>query len=448
MTLQRHLGVPARSNYDSSVLAPDLPSLQRQESIFVLINLSLISALLLLQTLFASYWGRPSRSLLLVLGAGFVLKAVELVWVRSLTRPLNSQGRMLLTWGSIFLNLSLALLLTVLVDREDAPYFVLMVVPIVEVAFRCTLPLVLGIIAASAYLNFYFVWHFFRLHPPVELGEYFEAGISSLIFAVVGLLVWALVNHLRGKELDLAHNLGELKRTRTRLLEEEKLAAVGRLSSAIAHEIRNPVAMISSSLATATSPGLGASEREEMFAIAAKEASRLEHLTSEFLDYARPRRPTVVPSSVVEMVGYVADLCRAHAAQKGVGLALDLSQELVADIDAAQIQQALLNLVMNAVEASPEGRTVCLRTRRDGDQALYIEVENAGQPVPDAALSRIFEPFFTTKSKGTGLGLAIARNIARAHGGELTLCSNQADRICFSMTLPVSNSRAAGANHE
>lgn len=441
------MGELARSENDSSLLALDLAAFQRQESIFVVINLALIAALLLLQTVFASYWGQPSKSLLQVLGFGFLLKATEFIWVRKLSRPRSSNQLMLLRWASILFNLTLALILTVLVDREDTPYFVLMVVPIIEVAFRCALPMVLSVIAAATYLNFYFVWHFFRLHPPTELGEYFEAGISSLVFAVVGLLVWALVNHLRTKERHLARNLEELEKTRERLLEEEKLAAVGRLSSAIAHEIRNPVAMISSSLATATSPGLEVSDRQEMFVIAAKEAARLEALTSEFLNYARPRPPSLVPSSVSDTVGYVAEICRAHAAQQGVELCVDTPDGLYVEMDPTQIQQALLNLVMNAVEASPAQQTVYLRAQGNGGRGLRIDVENRGTPVPAPALPRIFEPFFTTKSKGTGLGLAIARNIARAHGGDLTLCSNQPERVCFSMTLPVSTTLAAGANH-
>jgi two-component system, NtrC family, sensor histidine kinase HydH len=184
-----------------------------------------------------------------------------------------------------------------------------------------------------------------------------------------------------------------------------------------------------------------------MFVIAAKEASRLEALTSEFLDYARPRPPALISSSVGDTVGYVAEICRAHAAQRGVELSVDAPHELFAEMDPNQIQQALLNLVMNAVEASPVSQTVWLRAHGNGDREMQIEVENQGAPVSAVALPRIFEPFFTTKSKGTGLGLAIARNIARAHGGELILCSNQPERICFLMTLPVPTSWAAGANH-
>jgi two-component system sensor histidine kinase FlrB len=110
---------------------------------------------------------------------------------------------------------------------------------------------------------------------------------------------------------------------------------------------------------------------------------------------------------------------------------------LVAEIDASYMQQALVDLVMNAVEASsPEGR-VELRAGANSDGSVRIEVENAGPSIPPASVARIFEPFFTTKAQGTGLGLAIARNIARAHGGDLILSANGPGRVCFTLTFPV-----------
>jgi two-component system sensor histidine kinase PilS (NtrC family) len=143
-------------------------------------------------------------------------------------------------------------------------------------------------------------------------------------------LVWFLVNHLRRQEKGLAENLLELSKARERLLEEEKLAAVGRLSAAIAHEIRNPVAMISSSLATAIRSPLAPSEREEMFDIAAKEADRLERLTNDFLAYARPREPECQPASVMDTLAYVADVCRAHALRRGVDVRVEGPEEVTA----------------------------------------------------------------------------------------------------------------------
>ena len=110
-----------------------------------------------------------------------------------------------------------------------------------------------------------------------------------MIYTLVGVIVWLLVNRLKQNELRLARNAEELARTRKHLLEEEKLAAVGRLSSAIAHEIRNPVAMISSSLSVADENGVNEAGRKEMLDIANKEAQRLERLTGDFLEYARPQ---------------------------------------------------------------------------------------------------------------------------------------------------------------
>jgi len=114
--------------------------------------------------------------------------------------------------------------------------------------------------------------------------------------------------------------------------------------------------------------------------------------------------------------------------------------------DAGQLQQALMNLLLNAVDASPVGGTINLRSHdldsHDGDHRICIDVENAGLPIPEPALSRIFEPFFTTKPRGTGLGLAIARNIARAQGGDLVLADNGPDRVCFSLILPLFNGKA------
>jgi two-component system, NtrC family, sensor histidine kinase HydH len=195
------------------------------------------------------------------------------------------------------------------------------------------------------------------------------------------------------------------------------------------------VAMISSALSTGFSNNLGPAERQEMFEIAAKEASRLEKLTTDFLIYARPHPPVKQPGDVAESIAYVADLCRPHAAEKSVTIQSEAPEGLHANIDGGQVQQALLNLVMNAIDASPPGGVVVLRGTRRG-RSIQLDIENGNGPIPRDAVERIFEPFFTTKQAGTGLGLAIARNIARGHGGDLVLSRNEPGSIRFSITLP------------
>jgi len=288
---------------ESAVLGLDLESFRWQESTFAMLNLALLAALLCGHALFSEHFGTPTPPLVGLLSTGFLLQLGELVWIQTRRQPLNGRAIRTLTLSSIVWDVALALLLGVLIDRVDSPYYVLMLVPVLLSAFRRSLLETLAVVIAASASQFLVVWHFFQLHSPVEPDEYFEAGTISLIFLLTGVLVWFLVNHLRRQESGLAENLLELSKARERLLQEEKLAAVGRLSAAIAHEIRNPVAMISSSLATAIRSPLAPREREEMFDIAAKEAERLERLTNDFLAYARPRAPECQPANVMDNPG-------------------------------------------------------------------------------------------------------------------------------------------------
>jgi signal transduction histidine kinase len=111
-----------------------------------------------------------------------------------------------------------------------------------------------------------------------------------------------------------------------------------------------------------------------------------------------------------------------------------LSQEFPVEIDVSQVEGALLNLVLNAIDALEEGGTITLSATQE-ENLLRVDVQNSGPQIPASVLDRIFEPFFTTKPAGTGLGLAIARGAARAHGGDLSLRNNQDGCVTFSMTL-------------
>lgn len=421
-----------------SLLASDLSSFRRQESIFIVLNLLILAVLLCLHFYFASFWGKPPLLLIVAAGIGLALKSAEWFWLQRLSKPLTPAALTALTWASVALNLTLASVLALLTDKEDTPYFVLLALPVLEAALRFELLAVLGVVAVVDVSLFWQVWWFYSRHPPTDVGEYFEAGTASLLFAIVGLLVWLLVADLRQKELRLANNVLELERTREQLLREERLAAMGRLSSAIAHELRNPVAMIASSIATAKQ--LSGEEREEMFGIAADEANRLSQLTTDFLDYASTRPSQLTETSVSDSLAYVADASRAHASKKGIRFEVAAPEGLMVRADSGQLQQALMNVVLNAVDASPAGSTIILRSH-NGNQKVCIDVENAGPPIPEGVLGRIFEPFFTTKPRGTGLGLAIARNIARAQGGDLVIAANSPDRVCFSLILSAWNGK-------
>jgi signal transduction histidine kinase len=429
----------ALSSLASSIDAGDFAtddhdSFRRQEFVFAALNFLLIGSLLGLQAISKFARGRPSASVIIVLAAGFIIQAGYFVWLRRRLATISRGERQFLTYWSIGFNSILALVLTSLTIRGDTAYYALMLLPILEASFRLGLGFTIAVIALADFISFIGAYG-------LKFGEYIEAGAIAVIYTVLGVLVWLLVNNLRAREANFARNLEELERTRQQLLSEEKLAAIGRLSRAIAHEIRNPVAMISSSLATATRPGQDETEREEMFSIAAKEAGRLERLTTDFLVYARPRPVKISPVNVADTLNYVGTVARAHAANQGVTIDVAAESSLEGEFDATQIHQALLNLVLNAIDACHRGDLVKLNAQMNGNGTIRIDVVDPAGPIPPEIVARIFEPLFTTKQGGNGLGLAIARNIARAHGSDITLRVNEPRRVCFSIEIPAHSKR-------
>lgn len=408
------------------------------------LNLLLLALLFLAQLFWPRYLGSPHLPVLVILSLGMAANFAELLWVR-LVEDLGEGSVVLLTWTANVFNMSIAFGVALYSYKQDVQYFALMIPPILRAAFRLSLGATLLTVAISDALIFFWVWNYFRVHPPADPSVYIEAGTIALICAVMGLMVEMLAGVLRNKQSALSESLEQLQKTEARLRVEERLAAVGRLSSAIAHEIRNPVAMISSALATAANRAPGAAENQEMYEIATKEAARLERLTTDFLVYARPGLPAKTMSDLAEMIGYIGEICRPRAAENGVEVRCESEPNLWAEVDGGQLQQALLNLAMNALDASLPGSVVTLRGGMDGDW-IRIEVENANGPIPPEMVACIFEPFFTTKQSGTGLGLAISRKIAVAHGGDIVLTRNDAKLIRFVLTLPRSPAREERAS--
>ena len=418
---------------------------RKQQIAFCILTLFVIAILLLLHALFAPVLGEPSKAVILILGFGFLLKTWETVWLQSKRDGISPNEARVDTALSVVGAFLLAGALAFFTNRDDPPYFVLLTIPILQCAYYCGLLATFASIVAAVGMMFAWIQHYFNAHPPVRPTEYLETGMIAVIFCLLGPLVWFLVNQLRESEASLYDRVMELQAAREKLAREEKLAAVGRFASGIAHEIRNPVAMIASSLATAAYPASDTREREEMFAIAAREAKRLEGLTTDFLTYARPSAPQRSLVSIPDIVRHVADVTRMRAADRSIEVRCRLEEEIFGELDGAQLEGALLNLSLNALDATPEGGHVELRAGRN-ETTVRMDVENSGEMIPDSNLARIFEPFFTTKPGGTGLGLAIARGIAVAHGGDLWVSANRNGVVAFSITVPEGS--PAGLNAE
>jgi len=405
-----------------------------QQIAFCVLTLFVLGLLLLLHTAFAFRLGEPTTPVILVLGTGFTLKFLEIVWLQGQAKEITEKTARRETAISIVGLFVLAGILAFLTNRDDNPYFVLLAIPILECAYQFGLAPTVLTILSSITMMFWWTHHFFAVHPPARATEYLETGMISIIYALIGILVWLLLHQLKQQQFRLYESMATLNATREQLVGKEKLAAVGRLASGIAHEIRNPVAMISSSLATAANSNLGEADREEMIQIAAREASRLGQLTTEFLTYARPLAPQLSSVLVSDLLSYTVDAVKAHAAGRSIEVSYACSEDLAIQVDSAQVQGALLNLVLNAIDATYSPGAIALDAAQK-DSLVQINVQNTGEPIADADLPRIFEPFYSAKPGGTGLGLPIARRVAEIHGGDLWVSSNQKGCVAFSMTL-------------
>lgn len=412
----------------------EIESYKRNESALVLINMAVIASLFVVHIIFLFQLGKPSNILLITLSIRFIILIFELIWLQKLT--LSSSAKIINFYNqfSIWVNIIFAFIASVFGGAPDSHYSVLMIIPIISAAFHFKLWQTLTVAGVTVILTFLEIWIYFQQKPPIDYGEFFEAATVSLIFLVVGLVVWLLIDYLKEKEKKLQQSLAELQQTQAKLVREEKLAAVGQLAGSIAHEIRNPVAMIASSLAMVEKQK--SPIKEEMLNIATQEAKRLEFLTSDFLSYARTKQPELKETKISDVLNYVASLVKAKSDERNVQLSVKCSKTLFAKIDSTQIQQALLNLLMNALDETKENGKIILGAESEGDN-LKIFVENDGESISDEIVEKIFEPFFTAKPKGTGLGLSIVKNIIQAHQGEIYLANNENGCVSFEILIPV-----------
>jgi PAS domain S-box-containing protein len=239
----------------------------------------------------------------------------------------------------------------------------------------------------------------------------------------------------------VGHDTTDENALAARVRQSEKLAAVGTLAAGLAHEIRNPLngahlhlTFLERGLKRA---GVYDADALEAVRVVGEEIKRLGGLVSEFLDFARPRPLEKRPSSLRALCERAVQLVAPDAEAGAVQIALDLpATDLELELDGAKIEQVLLNLLRNAIEAVAPGGggSVIVRARRQPRQAVIeVEDDGPGLPSPEAP---IFDAFFSTKPHGTGLGLAIAHRIVTDHGGTIDAAGRPGATV-FRITLPI-----------
>ncbi len=273
-------------------------------------------------------------------------------------------------------------------------------------------------------------------------NQYLEMVMFNIIGVVTGLLAGEL--HRQRSDADAAY--AKLAESVERSREAERLAAMGQLSAALSHEIRNPLASLKGSLPILLEGIDPDDPRREFAEITRRELDRLEGLTTQFLEYARPPQARWAEDSLADVVDTVYRLIEAEAQRQRVEVVVesDPSLPLVA-MDSNRIQQVILNLALNGIQAMPGGGILTLRCGHD-DTGVFAEVADEGPGIEPAARERLFEPFFTTKEHGTGLGLAVAHQWVQRHGGRIDVGESASGGARFRVWIPRNRPEPGGMN--
>jgi two-component system sensor histidine kinase HydH len=221
---------------------------------------------------------------------------------------------------------------------------------------------------------------------------------------------------------------------RLEMARRERLAQLGEMGAVLAHEVRNPLSGIKG-YAQLLMEQSGDGESQEFATLIVTEAMRLESLVSDLLTYARPEPDPDGPLQINAVIDHVLALVRPEAQAAGVAITASLAPGLAVRGHEARLEQLLLNLIKNGIQAMPEGGELAVISRREGKTA-EISVADQGNGIPPHDRERIFTPFFTTKARGSGLGLPVCRKIAEAHGGTISVVDNAGGAV-FRVTLPL-----------
>lgn len=244
--------------------------------------------------------------------------------------------------------------------------------------------------------------------------------------------------------LVVAEDVTEELRTKWRLIQTERLAAIGRMAAHVTHEVRNPlssiglnVEMLADDLAEA------GPEAQALLRAIQREIDRLTGITEEYLRLARLPQPRLEPDDPGAVIRSVSELVRAEMRESGIDLHVEVADDLPqVAMDEPQIRQALLNLLRNAREAMPEGGDVRIEADHH-DGGVRVLVRDEGPGIPAEERRRIFDLFYTTKERGTGLGLPLTQQIVVAHGGRIRCESGADGGTTFELWLPAAG-RATG----
>ena len=221
-----------------------------------------------------------------------------------------------------------------------------------------------------------------------------------------------------------------------KLRKVESLAAIGRAVSMIAHDIKTPLVAIGGLSRQLSNKLKDDSQQREKVQVISQQAERLESMVFNMLDFAKPLAISKKPCDMKQVLKQAHEVVYQTALKHYIKVEIQKTERTCCKLDEGKILQVLINLLTNAIEASPHGETVTVSLQTHMD-VLLIEVSDRGKGVDENISEKIFEPFVSTKSKGTGLGLAICKKIVEAHGGKLEYRYNNDCGMTFRISIPI-----------
>lgn len=300
-----------------------------------------------------------------------------------------------------------------------------------------------SIISTALFTPHIFVW----MDPVWSIYNYVEIFLFLLIGGMTGVLIEMERSQRQRYEgalvrLDESHRKLKtqtevLFQTEEQLRQADRLSALGELSAGMAHEIRNPLGSIKGAAEILKDDYGPDAPQHEFIEILLKETDRLNKIVQEFLGFARPKPPELREEDINELLESVLALTAQPARKAGVSVEKRLDLNLGKwNLDAGLLKQAFLNLVLNAIQAMPEGGTLTVVSARR-DELIEVKIVDTGMGISTDNRKKLFSPFFTTKKDGTGLGLAITYRIIQNHRGTIDVVSEPGKGATFTITIPV-----------
>jgi two-component system cell cycle sensor histidine kinase/response regulator CckA len=272
-----------------------------------------------------------------------------------------------------------------------------------------------------------------KFHVEVAMIPFIHEGKIALQ------VIFRDITDRKTSEEKLKRAYEEIRHAQQALINSEKLAALGRFSAGIAHEIRNPLANISASVQFCMSKYEMEKNMKKHFDIILRNTETANRIIKELLDFTSPKEAVLIPGDITAVLNHVCDLVKPRCTKHNINLIKEIPENLPPiPLNDKKLEEAFMNFLSNAIEAMPDGGELRVNSHQNlKDSSIEIKISDTGHGISTEDMDKIFEPFFTTKDDGTGLGLSLAYHIINAHSGDLNVESRHGTGTTVNVVFPI-----------